>query len=115
MVARNNNREFWEKQLSEKCTFLETIQNICFSCISLLQNIGNRVIFDGIQKRFVLKNVHFLEIIKNRYTEWHFLLRKLYTCDRFWRTKTATCIAFPKQKPSLGAVTFDDFSKTLRF
>ena len=57
----------------------------------------------------------FGEIIKTPDTNSRFLLRKRYTGGRFRTPKSTTCIAFAKQKPSLGITVFDDFQKKHEF
>ncbi len=101
--------------LFRKWTFLKIIQNNVFSCIILLRKPWKSLSFWRNPKNVCFLIHAFPENHQNHYTEWCFLRRKRYTGGRFRRPKTATCIAFPKQKPSLGIGTFDGFSKTLCF
>ena len=58
--------------------------------------------FDRFSKTLRFQKHSFYEIIKALDTKWRFLLRKRYTGGRFRTPKTITCIAFAKQKTSLG-------------
>ncbi len=59
--------EIWKMSLFEKWYFRKPVQKHLFSVhISAPRILGIHVLFDGTQKHYVFKFVHFLEIIKNR-------------------------------------------------